>query len=177
MKKAPTLKKPFINNQIRAKEVRIVDEKGEQLGVMPLGQALQMAKERGLDLIQITEKVEPPVCKILDSGKYLYRLKKKERAKKDKKTGEIKGIRLSFGISDHDLETRIKQAEKFLNKGYRVRIEMRLKGRQKASKLADFAKAKIEKFSQALQARVSLKVERELKREPRGLTMIISRNP
>lgn len=170
--------KPLVNHRIRAREVRVVSEKGEQIGVMNLQKALALARERDLDLVQLTKKLVPPVCKITDYGKYLYNLKKKQRKSKTaagKTAGEIKGIRLSFAISEHDLETRVKQAEKFLNKGYKVRIEMKLRGRQKAYALTDFAKAKIQKFLQSLKQRVPFKIERELRKQARGLTMIISK--
>jgi len=166
------LKKPLINNQIRAREVRVIDETGKQLGVFSLEEALRLAQERNLDLIQVTEKVEPPVCKLGDCGKYLYSLEKKEKTTKTK-AGEIKGVRISFAISPHDLETKAKQAEKFLKKGYRVRVELILKGRQKA--LGDFAKGKMKQFLEILEKLVPLKIERELKRESRGFIMIITK--
>jgi translation initiation factor IF-3 len=165
------LRKPFVNNQIRAPRVRVIDETGKQLGIMLLEEALQIARERNLDLIQVTEKVEPPVCKLGDYGKYLYWLQKKERG--TKKSGALKGIRLSFNISLHDLETRAKQAEKFLKEGNKVRIEMPLKGREKA--LGDFAKNKIKQFLEILEKLIPIKIERELKREPRGFTIIIAK--
>lgn len=132
-----------------------------------------MARERNLDLVQVTEKVEPPVCKIVDYGKYLYRLEKKEKAAKKHQAGEIKGIRLSFNISEHDLEIKTKSAEKFLKKGNKVRIEMRLHGREKA--LQNFAKEKVKRFLEILAESLPIKMERELKMESRGLTMIISK--
>lgn len=154
--------------------MRVIDETGKQLGVMSLEKALRAARERNLDLIQITEKVEPPVCKIMDYGKYLYLQKKKERqAAKKQKGGELKGIRLGFNISQHDLEVRTRQAEKFLKEGNKVRIEMRLRGREKA--LGNFAKEKINKFLETLTSLIPYKVERELKREQRGFIMIISK--
>lgn len=165
------MRKPRVNNQIRASKVRVIDIDGKQKGVMLLQEALQIARERGLDLVQVTEKVEPPVCKIVDYGKYLYSLQKKEK-KSRKKAGQLKGIRLSFGISDHDLKIRVKQAEKFLKKGNKVKVDLILRGREKA--LGDFAKEKVEKFIEMLKESVPIKVERELKRRPRGLTMIIS---
>ena len=132
-----------------------------------------MSWERNLDLIQVTEKVEPPVCKIMDWGKYLYSLEKKERASRAKTTGEIKGIRLGFNISSHDLEIRARQAEKFLKKGDKVRVELILRGREKAH--GDFAKEKINQFLEILEKLIPIKIERELKRESRGFTMIISK--
>ena len=167
------LRKPLVNNQIRAREVRLIDETGKQAGVVPLQEALRMAKERNLDLIQVTEKTEPPVCKIMDYGKYLYWLQKKEKTAKGSKSSELKGIRLGFNISLHDLETRARQAEKFLKKGDKIRVEMILRGREKA--LGDFAKGKINQFLEILEKLVSIKIERELKRESRGFTMIIAK--
>lgn len=138
-----------------------------------MGEALSLARERNLDLIQVTEKVEPPVCKIMDYGKYLYSLEKKERASRAKTTGEIKGIRLSFNISIHDLEVRANQAGKFIKKGDKVRVEMVLRGREKAH--GDFAREKINQFLDTLQKQIPIKIERELKREPRGFSMIVSK--
>ncbi|MBA7599140.1 Translation initiation factor IF-3 [subsurface metagenome] len=170
----PLNKKPLVNRQIRTKEVRLIDETGKQLGVVSLATALQKAEERHLDLIQVTEKVDPPVCKIMDYGKYLYQEKKKEKqAAKKQRGGELKGIRLRFNISQHDLDTRARQTEKFLKQGNKVRIEMILRGREKA--LGNFAREKINKFLETLQNLCSYKVERELKREPRGFSMIIAK--
>lgn len=151
----------------------MIDETGKQLGVISSEEALRIARERNLDLIQVTEKVEPPVCKIGDYGKYLYQEEKKRKSAKKHKGGELKGIRLTFNISLHDLETRVHQAEKFLNKGDKVRIELPLRGREKA--LGDFAKEKVGKFLEILKNTTPIKIERELKREARGLTMIISK--
>ena len=166
------MKYPLINNRIRAREVRVIDETGRQLGVFSLQEALRLAREHNLDLIQVTEKVEPPVCKIGDYGKYLYSLQKKEKATKTK-AGEIKGVRISFAISIHDLEIKAKQAEKFLKKGYRVKVELILRGRERA--LADFAKGKMSQFLEVLGKLAPFKTERELKREPKGFTMIITK--
>jgi len=90
--------------------VRLIDETGKQLGVFSLTDALRKSREAGLDLIQVTEKVDPPVCKLLDYGKYAYQEKKKERKQKQDRSGELKSIRLRFNISPHDLETRAKSA-------------------------------------------------------------------
>ncbi len=167
------LKRTFVNNRIRASQVRVIDEKGSQLGVFDLEKALQIARERNLDLIQVTDKAEPPVCKIMDYGKYQYLLQKKEKAAKVKHVGEMKGVRLRMGISPHDMETKALQAEKFLKKGDRVRVEMLLRGREKA--LGGFAKGKVSQFLAILEKLVPIKVERELKREARGFTIIITK--
>lgn len=143
------------------------------MGIIPLQDALKMARERGLDLIQVTEKVIPPVCKIYDYGKYLYQEEKKERKAKKQKGGEVKGVRLGFNISSHDLEIRTRQAEKFLKEGNVIRVELPLRGREKA--LGDFAKEKMNKFLEILKTLIPIKIERELKREQRGFTMIISK--
>ena len=166
------IKRVYANNRIRAREIRVVDQEGKQLGVFSLNEGLEMAKEKGLDLVQITEKVEPPVCKITDYGKYLYHQKKKERHVKST-SSELKGIRLKFGISTHDMETRVKSALKFLEKGDKVRIELPLRGRQKA--LDGFAKEKINQFMIMIEKTIPVKIEKELKKEGRGLTMIIAK--
>ena len=163
-----------INNFIRAKEVRVVDETGKQLGLMNIFEAIDLAKSRGLDLIQVTEKVDPPVCKIGDYGKYLYSLQKKERKiKANTKESKLKEIQLGFNISPHDIEVKESQAEKFLKEGDKIKINMVLKGREKA--MGDFAKNKIKFFTESLEKLIPIKTERELKREPRGFTAIISK--
>ena len=162
-----------MNNQIRAEKVRLIGPDGKQLGVFNLKEALEKARRAGLDLVQVTDKVTPPVCKIMDYGKFLYQQKKKERKIRKAQGGEMKNVRLSFGISKHDIEIRAKTAEKFLKEGDKVRIELVLRGREKA--LADFAKQKIEQFLEILKKTVPIKIERELKKEARGLTMIISK--
>jgi len=166
------IKKPLANHRIRAREVRLIDETGKQLGVVVFEKALQMAQGRNLDLVQVTDKVEPPVCKIIDYGKYLYQLQKKEKEKKTQKSTEIKGIRLRFNISPHDLETRARQSEKFLKKGNIVKIEMLLRGREKA--LGQFAKEKMTHFIEILNERIPIKIERDLKRSPNKLMIIVS---
>ena len=166
-------KQVFTNNQIRASEVRLIDETGKQAGVVPIQEALQKAQAAGLDLIQVTEKVDPPVVRIADYGKYLYQQGKKEREAKKQTGGDLKEIRLTFNISDHDLQTRVKQAEKFLKRGDTIRINLRLRGRQKA--LLDHAKERIQKFMENLNTLVQLRTERDMKLEPRGLTMIITK--
>lgn len=139
-----------------------------------MDEAIKMAKDQGLDLVQVTEKATLQVCKITDYGKYLYWERKKKREKRSKTFhSEIKGIRLKFGISPHDMEVRVKSAVKFLKKGHKVRIELLLKGRQKDNTLSEFAKEKIGFFLKMIEEKVPLKIERDIKREGRGLTMII----
>ena len=165
--------KVLINNYIRAKEVRVISETGEQLGVMNIFQAIDLAKSKGLDLIQVTEKVEPPVCRIANHGKYLYQQQKKEKKMSKPKGGDLKEIRLTFGISPHDMEVRANQAKKFLDDGDKVKINMSLRGREKA--MGQFATDKVKIFLENLNTLIPIKTERELKREPRGFTMIVSK--
>ena len=143
------------------------------MGVVPLEKALEKAQQAGLDLIQVTEKVDPPVTRITDYGKYLYQQGKKEREAKKHTGGDLKEIRLTFNISDHDLETRVSQAAKFLKRGDNIRINLRLRGRQKA--LLDHAREKISKFMEQLNTHVPVRTERDMKLEPRGLTMVITK--
>ncbi len=167
------MRRPLVNNQIRVEKVRVVDETGKQLGVFNLQEAIQLAQERNLDLIQVTEKVEPPVCKIMDYGKYLYSQEKKEKMSHQKSGGETKGIRLTFNISLHDIEMKAHQVEKFLKRGARVKVELILKGRENI--YANLAKEKINQFLEILEKAIPIKIERELKKEPRGFTIIISK--
>lgn len=141
------------------------------MGVVPFLEALHLAQERGFDLIQVTERLEPPVCKLGDYGKYLYQQGKKEKEAKKQVGGGLKEIRLTYTISDHDLETRVNQAEKFLQKGNRVRVTLRLRGRQNA--LEGFAREKIQKFMKALESQTPIRKEGELRKEPRGLSVIV----
>jgi len=166
------LDKVLINNFIRAKEVRVIDETGKQLGIMNIFEAIDLAKSKGLDLIQVTEKVEPPICKIADHGKYLYSIQKKEKKIKQH-GGELKEIRLGYKISPHDTETKAKQAQKFLKEGDKVKVSLVLRGREKA--FAYMAKGKIEAFLTILNQLTPIKMEREIKKEPRGFTTIISK--
>jgi len=168
------LNKVLINNFIKAKEVRVVDETGAQLGVMNIFPAIDLAKSKGLDLIQVTEKVEPPVCRIGNYGKYLYSLQKKERKiKAHTKESKLKEVQLGFNISSHDIEFKAKQSKSFLEDGDKVKVSMVLKGREKA--MGDFAKNKIQFFLDTTEKLLPIKIERELKREPKGFTVIISR--
>lgn len=126
-------KRTWTNAQIRAPRVRLVDENNQNLGEMNLRDALQKAKESELDLVEVNPKANPPVCKIMDFGKYKYeQTKLAHKQEVASKKGEVKGIRLSFKIKGNDLETKINQAKKFLENKNQVKVEMILKGREKA---------------------------------------------
>jgi translation initiation factor IF-3 len=126
-------KRTRTNNQIRVDEVRLIDEDDQNIGVISFKEALSQAEEIGLDLVEVNPKAVPPVCKIMNFGKYKYDQEKVAHKQKmaSKKT-EVKGIRLSFKIKGADLETRVNQATKFLEAGHQVKVEMILKGREKA---------------------------------------------
>ena len=121
----------MINEEIRDREVRVVDQNGEQLGVMSARQALELAEERQLDLVKIAPTARPPVCKLMDYGKYRFEQSKREREiRKNQKVVTIKEVRLSATIEDHDIEVREKQAIKFLKDGDKVKATIRFRGRQ-----------------------------------------------
>ena len=138
----------FINEQIRDREVRVIGETGEQLGIMSSMEARRLAEEAGLDLVKISPNAKPPVCKIIDYGKFKYEKARKEKdAKKKQHIVEIKEIRMSPNIDENDMNTKISAAKKFLTKGDRVKVTLRFRGRemahmqQSAHILTDFADA------------------------------------
>ena len=129
--------------------MRLIDEKGEQLGVQPIEEAMRLAQEAELDLVEVAPKANPPVCKILDFGKYLYRQSKLERKqKKQQKQTEMKGIRVTFRIDKHDMEVKIRQARKFLEGRDSVKVTLLFRGREAA--YADMAKEKLDFFYESL---------------------------
>ena len=116
----------MINEQIRDKEIRVIGENGEQLGIMSVRDAMKLAREAELDLVKIAPTAKPPVCKIIDYGKYRYELARKEKeAKKKQKTIEVKEVRLSPNIDSNDLNTKVAAARKFLEKGNKVKVALR----------------------------------------------------
>ena len=126
------VKRLRINLQIRAGKVRLIGEQGEQLGVVPSSQALQIAREHELDLVEVAPTASPPVCKIIDYGKYKYEQAKKERkAKKGQKVGLLREVRLRPKIEDHDLQGKIKITRKLLGEGSKVKVRVRFRGRER----------------------------------------------
>ena len=121
----------MINEEIRDREVRVVDQNGEQLGVMSSREALALAEERQLDLVKIAPQARPPVCKLMDYGKYRFEQSKKEREfRKNQKVITVKEVRLSATIEDHDIDVKVKNAIKFLKDGNKVKVTIRFRGRQ-----------------------------------------------
>ena len=163
-------KNPRVNNQIKLSQIRLIDENGQNLGIVETDKALEIAREKGLDLIEIAPNVRPPVCRIMDYGKYQYQKSREERQQKTKqKKIEIKGVRISLRTGQHDLEVKVKQANKFLDRGHKVKIEMILRGREKA--LLAIAKEKLNKFIELMSP--DIEIEKEAERQPRGLSVMV----
>ena len=128
-----TISELMINEQIKDKEVRLIGENGDQLGIVPLKEAMDLAEAAELDLVKIVPKAEPPVCRIIDYGKYKYELVRKEKeAKKKQKTVELKEIRMSPNIDQNDMNTKMSSARKFITKGDKVKVTLRFRGREMA---------------------------------------------
>ena len=122
-----------VNEEITDKEIRLIGDKGEQLGIMSAREALEIAADRDLDLVKIAPGSNPPVCKIMDYGKFRFEQTKKEKeAKKKQRVIEIKEVRMSPGIGENDFNTKLKNAQKFLNEGDRVKVSVRFRGREMA---------------------------------------------
>lgn len=166
-----TQKETQINEEIRAKEVRVIDQNGQMIGILPIDEALSKAEEAGLDLINVSPNAEPPVCKILDFGKFKYEQQKKEKeAKKKQVVTEIKEVRLSTFIEEHDLMTKANNASKFLKAGDKVKVSLRLRGRERD--YADRARDVMVQFAEGLKDIANL--EKEPKFEGRGLMMVLA---
>ena len=125
------MRNPWVNHKIRSNEVQLITHEGENIGIVPIGEAINRAQEVGLDLIEIAPNVKPPVCKIIDYGKYKYELQKKaSNAKKKQKVINLKEIKLRPNTDKHDYNFKIKAADKFLVKGDKVKFTIRFKGRE-----------------------------------------------
>lgn len=159
-----------LNNRIIAPKVRLIDEMGKFLGLVNTYEALRMAQEKGLDLVEINPKEEPPIAKIMDFGHFKYQEAKKERKQKSKEV-EIKGVRLSLRTGKHDLEIKANQAKKFLNQGNKVKIEMILKGRERTH--LDLAEKIIQGFIELIGPET--KIEQPLSKQGGRLTILISK--
>lgn len=160
-----------MNEQIRDKEIRLVGEDGEQLGIMSAKDALKMAKEAGLDLVKIAPTAKPPVCKIVDYGKYRYEQARREKeAKKKQKVTEVKEIHLSPNIDVNDLTTKANQARKFVEKGNKVKVALRFRGREMAHMAT--GKEVLDSFFEKL-SDVAV-VEKPAKLEGRSMIMVLA---
>ena len=166
-----TISDLFINEQIRDREVRVIGEDGQQLGVMSSRDAMKLAEEAGVDLVKIAPTAKPPVCRIVDYGKFRYEQTRKEKdAKKKQKTTEVKELRLSPNIDTNDLNTKVNAARKFLSKGDKVKITLRFRGREMAH--MNSSKHILDDFAQSL-SDISV-VEKAPKVEGRSMTMFLT---
>ena len=161
----------MINEQIRDREVRLIGENGEQLGIMSAKDAYKRAQEAGLDLVKIAPTAKPPVCKIIDYGKYRYEMARKEKeAKKKQKAIEVKEVRLSPNIDTNDLNTKAIAARKFITKGDKVKVTLRFRGREMAHMQS--SKYILDEFAEKL-SDVAV-VEKAPKVEGRSMTMFLA---
>ena len=150
----------------------MIDEKGNNVGVVDTQKALEMARVQNLDLVEIAPQAKPPVARIIDFGKYLYQQEKQIKQQKAKqKTSELKLIKIGMKISDHDALIKIKKLEEFLGEGHKVKIDMFLRGRERANK--DFAREKFNHFLSLIQAEYT--IEQPVKQLPTGFNMLISK--
>ena len=162
-----------INEQIRDKEIRLIGADGAQMGIMSPRDALKMAIDKDLDLVKVAPQAKPPVCKILDYGKYRFEMQKKEKeAKKNQKVVEIKEIRLSLNIDTNDFNTKVNQAEKFLKAGHKIKVSIRFRGREMAHTNLGLEVEK--RFADALP---DAQVDKAPKLEGRSMQMFISPKP
>ena len=166
-----TISELMINERIRDREVRLVSESGEQLGIMSSREALKLAREADLDLVKIAPNAKPPVCKIIDYGKYRYELARKEKeAKKKQKTIEIKEVSLSPNIDTNDLNTKVGAARKFITKGDKVKVTLRFRGREMAH--MNSSKYILDEFAESLSDIAT--VDKAPKVEGRSMTMFLT---
>ncbi len=162
----------MINEQIRDKEVRLIGTQGEQLGIMSAKDAMKLAREAELDLVKIAPNAQPPVCKIIDYGKYRYELARKEKeAKKKQKTIDVKEVRLSPNIDTNDLNTKMNQARKFLAKGDKVKVTLRFRGRELAH--VNQSKVILDDFAKKLEDVAS--IDKPAKFEGRSMIMFLTK--
>ena len=163
-----------INEEITDKEIRLIGNEGEQLGIMSADEALRIAAERELDLVKIAPGSNPPVCKIMDYGKYRFEQAKKEKdAKKNQRVIEIKEIRMSPGIGDNDFNTKLKNGQKFLNDGNRVKVSVRFRGREMAH--TDIGEVLLRNFAEKCADIANL--DKAPKLEGRNMSMFLSPKP
>src|SRR6266478_6941805 len=167
----PTREGPRVNEEIAVPSVRLVDEQGRMVGVVTRNEALTMADQAGLDLVEVAPGAEPPVCKILDYGKYKYEeQKKKNEARKKQKVIEVKEIKLRPGIDDHDYDVKMRSMVKFIEEGDKVKVTMRFRGRELAHQ--ELGMDVLMRVKDDLDG--IAKVEQTLRMEGRQMTMVVS---
>lgn len=160
-----------VNENIRAREVRLIDANGDQLGIKSRQEALEIAETRNLDLVLVAPKAKPPVCRIMDYGKYRFEQQKKDKeARKKQKVINVKEVRLSPGIEEHDFNTKLRNARKFLDKGDKVKVSIRFRGRAITHK--ELGQKVLERFAEACNDIAT--VEQRAKMEGRSMFMMLA---
>ncbi|PAE30944.1 translation initiation factor IF-3 [Paenibacillus sp. 7884-2] len=160
-----------VNEKIRAREVRLIDSNGDQLGVKTRQEALEIAQTRNLDLVLVAPNAKPPVCRIMDYGKYRFEQQKKEKeARKKQKVINIKEVRFTPGIGDHDFETKLKNARKFLEKGDKVKAAVRFRGRAITHK--ELGREVLDRFAEEVKDIAT--IETKPKMEGRNMFMMVA---
>jgi len=168
------LRRVRTNEQIWAKEVRLIDENGGQLGIMSRDQALEIARNKDLDLVEVSPDSHPVVCRIINYDKFRYQQEKKEKhQRKTSKKTELKEVRLGVRTGEHDLEFKRKKSIQFLNEGRKVKIELTMRGRERAHQ--DLARQVINEFLDKLKEEASVRVEQPVMGSPRGFSCIVSK--
>ncbi len=168
------IKEMQINEEIRDKEIRVIMNDGEALGIMSADEALKIAEEKNLDLVKIAPQAVPPVCKIMDYGKYRFEMTKREKeAKKNQHVVEIKEVRLSLNIDTHDFETKVNHAKRFLTSGNKVKVSIRFRGREMAH--TENGIVIMKQFSDACEEFGN--VEKAAKLEGKSMMMFLSPKP
>ena len=163
-----------INEQIRDKELRVIDSDGNQLGIMSLRQALEIAEQKNLDLVKIAPQANPPVCKIIDYGKYRFEQAKREKeARKNQRVVEIKEVRLSLNIDTHDFETKRNHALRFISEGNKVKVSIRFRGREMGH--PELGQEIMQRFADAMSEVAN--VEKPAKLEGRNMLMFLAPKP
>ena len=164
---------PRVNKRIRANEVQLITHEGDNIGIVPIGEALDRAREVGLDLIEVAPNVKPPVCKIIDYGKYKYEIQKKaSQAKKKQKIITLKELKMRPSTDKNDYDFKMKNAKKFISKGDKVKFTIRFKGRE-----MDYMKAAYDLVDKIITDTKDIsKVEQKAKLEGRQMTLIIQPN-
>ncbi len=163
-----------VNASIQVPEVRVIDREGKNIGVMTTSAAAQMAAEQEMDLVEINPKAQPPVCQLIEFTHFKYQREKEARKQKaNAHVSDVKGIRLSVRIGDHDMEVRRSQAEKFLERGDKVRAEIILRGREHAR--PDLAFGVIKKFLALVEAAIPLRVDQEISKQANKITVVVAK--
>lgn len=166
--------KERINNQIRSKEVRVINSDGENIGIIPIKEALEKAFGLGLDLVEISPNTKPPICKIVDFGRYQYEQKKKnQKARAGAKQTETKSIQIKIGTSEHDLEIKAKNASKWLKEGHRIKVELFLAGRAKYMD-QQFLKERLDRVLHRITE--NFKIAEAYKKIPKGMMVTLEKD-